>query len=307
MTVPTENGCEWQYYDRASGMCMGAYDCMHRDGELKCRYYVGKASAPGSKKKAKVVEASPADETRDNLAPTRTRLPAQKPAPPKSASTSRIPVAAPPKPVSASRIPAAAPPKPVSAPRMPVPTPAKAEPIPPEPEPIPPEPEPVPLEPEPIPPEPAPVAAEPAPAPPEPEPAPPEPAPAPPEPEPAPPEPEPAPPEPEPAPPEPVPAGPTIQECFEGGKQYLKDGYCLADSCPHQTKVRLPVDAQKKELPKCVAHLIEGCCVDGSMDLFGEFPPCCLATGVAECPHQVAGMQDNIGGVVVFYCERYEA
>ena len=191
MTIPTESGCEKQYYDKASGLCMGAYDCVHRGSDLKCRLYTGKPGAPGSQKRVKVVEATPDEDTKVGLKPAQGMPPA---------------------------VPAT-----------------------------------------------------------------------------------------EPAPPEPAPAAPTLQQCFEGGNQYLKDGYCLAESCPHQTRVKLLADEFRKELPKCVAHLIEDCCIDGSKSLYNEFPPCCLATGVVECPHQVSGIKDNIGGVEVFYCERYEA
>jgi hypothetical protein len=101
---------------------------------------------------------------------------------------------------------------------------------------------------------------------------------------------------------------PSTDLCYEGGKQYLRHGFCIAASCKFQTAVKLPVKTTQgeKEMPKCIAHCIEGCIIDGDKSLFIGTPACCMATGKAECEHQVKEISDNFRGVPVVYCKKYE-
>jgi hypothetical protein len=66
MGIPTESGCERQYFDRPSGMCMGAYDCAYKGAELECLLYTRKTRVQN-----KVIEARPDEETKVGLAPVK--------------------------------------------------------------------------------------------------------------------------------------------------------------------------------------------------------------------------------------------
>ena len=69
MGIPTESGCERQFFDQQLGICMGAYDCQHRGDELECLFYTRKTSAP---RVQKVIEARPDEETRVGLPAVKT-------------------------------------------------------------------------------------------------------------------------------------------------------------------------------------------------------------------------------------------
>lgn len=108
---------------------------------------------------------------------------------------------------------------------------------------------------------------------------------------------------------------PTPEDCSNGGKQYYKQtvegGVCIAKTCPYQTKYTVEITVrkggadEKKALPICIAHSIDGCLVDGNKSLFHEGANGCIAAGIAECPEQSADNTVSMGDTVVCFCKKY--
>jgi hypothetical protein len=108
---------------------------------------------------------------------------------------------------------------------------------------------------------------------------------------------------------------PTSEDCANGGKNYFKltskGGVCIAESCPYRTKFTVEITVrkggadEKKELPICIAHSIDGCLADGNKSLFHEGANGCIAAGIAECPEQDTESTNSMDDVVVCFCRKY--
>ncbi len=105
---------------------------------------------------------------------------------------------------------------------------------------------------------------------------------------------------------------PTGDDCFNGGMQYFKGGYCIAKECPYQTEIKMGKRVKqgdeivKMELPKCVAHCLFGCAIDGDKSLYIEDAQCCMATGRGEkCEHQDEQVAQFLGDTRVVFCKKY--